>query len=130
MADICPISKGQLRTLDKLKKLDSLHDFYLGGGTAIAHHLKHRISRDLDLFSKHGNIDIEEIHHEIAGSFDDIQIVSVTKVSIHFIDLYCSDFIKWGFTANLGFIRKRMILQASSFTSLQFGYVSEPLFCS
>lgn len=34
---------------------------YLGGGTAIAAHLAHRISRDLDFFFHHGSIDLDDL---------------------------------------------------------------------
>ena len=36
-------------------------DAYLGGGTAIAVHLAHRISRDLDFFFHHESIDLDEL---------------------------------------------------------------------
>lgn len=36
-------------------------DAYLGGGTAIAVHLAHRISRDLDLFFHHESIDLDKL---------------------------------------------------------------------
>ncbi|MDJ0762098.1 MAG: nucleotidyl transferase AbiEii/AbiGii toxin family protein [Myxococcota bacterium] len=62
MADTGPISEAQLRALDKLSKIESLQDFYLGGGTAVAYHLGHRTSRDLDLFSNHRTADLELIH--------------------------------------------------------------------
>ena len=36
-------------------------DAYLGGGTAIAVHLQHRVSRDLDFFFHHGSVDLDEL---------------------------------------------------------------------
>jgi nucleotidyltransferase AbiEii toxin of type IV toxin-antitoxin system len=36
-------------------------DAYLGGGTAIAVHLLHRVSRDLDFFFHNGSIDLDEL---------------------------------------------------------------------
>ena len=36
-------------------------DAYLGGGTAIAVHLAHRISRDLDFFFHHESIDLDKL---------------------------------------------------------------------
>lgn len=46
-------------------------DAYLGGGTAIAVHLGHRISRDLDFFFHHHGIDLDELARRLAaaGSF-------------------------------------------------------------
>lgn len=46
------VAQQQLRALDRLKRLKSLSGFYLAGGTAIAFHLGHRRSLDLDLFSR------------------------------------------------------------------------------
>jgi hypothetical protein len=34
---------------------------YLGGGTAIAVHLGHRVSRDLDFFFHHHSIDLDDL---------------------------------------------------------------------
>lgn len=40
-------------------------DAYLGGGTAIAVHLGHRVSRDLDFFFHHDSIDLGELTHRL-----------------------------------------------------------------
>jgi hypothetical protein len=40
----------QLRALDRLKSVRGIDRFYLAGGAAIAVHLRHRISNDLDVF--------------------------------------------------------------------------------
>jgi len=40
---------------------------YLGGGTAIAVHLAHRISRDLDFFFHHQSIDLDELARRLAA---------------------------------------------------------------
>ncbi len=44
---------------------------YLGGGTAVAVHLKHRRSRDLDFFFHHDEVDLERLVDEVdaAGPF-------------------------------------------------------------
>ena len=46
-------------------------DAYLGGGTAIAVHLGHRVSRDLDFFFHHDSIDLDELARRLtaAGPF-------------------------------------------------------------
>lgn len=46
-------------------------DLYLAGGTAVAVHLHHRESRDLDFFYHHGSVDLEEVKRSIseAGTF-------------------------------------------------------------
>ena len=46
-------------------------DAYLGGGTAIAVHLWHWVSRDLDFFFHQGSVDLDELSHRLlsAGPF-------------------------------------------------------------
>jgi hypothetical protein len=46
-------------------------DAYLGGGTAIAVHLAHRVSRDLDFFFHHESIDLDKLARRlsVAGPF-------------------------------------------------------------
>jgi hypothetical protein len=46
-------------------------DAYLGGGTAIAVHLEHRISRDLDFFFHQGSVDLDGLTRRLAtaGAF-------------------------------------------------------------
>jgi Nucleotidyl transferase AbiEii toxin, Type IV TA system len=43
-------------------------DAYLGGGTAIAVHLGHRISRDLDFFFHHGSVDLDELTRRLSAA--------------------------------------------------------------
>jgi hypothetical protein len=40
---------------------------YLGGGTAIAVHLAHRVSRDLDFFFHHTSVDLDELTQRLAA---------------------------------------------------------------
>jgi Nucleotidyl transferase AbiEii toxin, Type IV TA system len=42
-------------------------DAYLGGGTAIAVHLAHRVSRDLDFFFHHESIDLDKLARRLDG---------------------------------------------------------------
>jgi hypothetical protein len=43
-------------------------DAYLGGGTAIAVHLGHRVSRDLDFFFHHGSVDLDELARRLSAA--------------------------------------------------------------
>lgn len=43
-------------------------DAYLGGGTAIAVHLGHRISRDLDFFFHHGSVDLDKLARRLSAA--------------------------------------------------------------
>jgi len=51
MAKTTHLAKEQLRALDRLRELPGIDGFYLAGASAIAWHLGHRRSVDLDLFS-------------------------------------------------------------------------------
>jgi hypothetical protein len=42
-------------------------DAYLGGGTAIAVHLTHRVSRDLDFFFHHESIDLDKLTRRLTA---------------------------------------------------------------
>jgi Nucleotidyl transferase AbiEii toxin, Type IV TA system len=52
MGDPTGLSDDQRSTLDRLSALPVMRDFYLAGGSALAIHLAHRRSLDLDFFSK------------------------------------------------------------------------------
>ena len=56
---------------------------YLGGGTAIAVHLSHRVSRDLDFFFHHNSVDLDELTKELsaAGPFA-VTVASYATTSI------------------------------------------------
>ena len=43
-------------------------DAYLGGGTAIAVHLEHRTSRDLDFFFHHHSVDLDEMARKLSAA--------------------------------------------------------------
>ncbi len=61
MAKTAHLAKEQLRALDRLKQLPGIDRFYLAGATAIAWHLGHRRSLDLDLFSLSGRAPLQLI---------------------------------------------------------------------
>lgn len=55
----------QLRALDRLRNEPAFEGLCLVGGTAIAAHLGHRRSLDLDLFSHGGAIDLESVRRRL-----------------------------------------------------------------
>jgi hypothetical protein len=61
------LAKEQLRTLGRLRKLPHVEDFYLAGASAIAWHLGHRRSLDLDLFSFGRRAPLRKIQREAAA---------------------------------------------------------------
>jgi hypothetical protein len=72
----------QLRTLDRLTPLARQHDLYLAGGTAVAIHLGHRVSRDLDLFGRKPNLELELLRADIVR-YGDAEVVSMTDATLH-----------------------------------------------
>lgn len=75
------LAPGQRRALAQLKGLRALRGFYLAGGSAVAIHLRHRRSDDLDLFSVQRDVDLEAVAEDIA-SLPSVTIVSATDTAI------------------------------------------------
>lgn len=74
------LAKDQQRALGRLTKIPALRGFYLAGGSAIAWHLGHRRSNDLDLFSD-SVVDmgrVERAVKKLAGS----NVLSLSEVTI------------------------------------------------
>jgi hypothetical protein len=61
MAKTTHLAPGQLRALGGLKHAAGFDRFYLAGASAIAFHLGHRRSEDLDFFSKTERVSLERI---------------------------------------------------------------------
>jgi len=99
MLQICAVAPDTLELLKKLQAIPELADTRLVGGTALAFHLGHRLSIDLDLF---GSFDSEIITGLLQlGSFDSFQVVSDSKVLKHYfinqikVDIVKYDRYKW-----------------------------------
>ncbi len=76
------VSPVQRRTLDRLSRLPPLREYYLAGGTAIAAHLGHRRSLDLDLFSRKPGTDLESPRRAIINEFDNAAVVDASDVTV------------------------------------------------
>lgn len=61
---LTPTARAALETLEKAL---AVRPFYLAGGTALALHLGHRLSRDLDLFANVDTLDDQLRHQIVAG---------------------------------------------------------------
>jgi hypothetical protein len=83
MAEPPELPQQQQRALDTLKPLSDQFGLYLAGGTALAFHLKHRASRDLDLFSLSSDLDLEQVRVR-ASTLTTIDVVSVTDAALQF----------------------------------------------
>jgi hypothetical protein len=70
--------------------------FYLAGGSALALHLGHRCSRDLDLFSKAGDADLDALKAAVRAVFDDARTLRQTDASLHLLcDGVPIDFVRY-----------------------------------
>ena len=72
------LAQEQRRTLATLKRLQALDGFYLAGGGAVAYHLQHRCSDDIDLFSLDSNVDLEKLSAELSSALEDAETVRAT----------------------------------------------------
>lgn len=79
------LAKEQRRTLGRLKALLGVDRFYLAGGSAVAVHLDHRRSFDLDLFSSSGDVDLAAISRRAPTVLPDVKILGVTDASIRMV---------------------------------------------
>ena len=99
MLQIRTVAPDTLELLKKLQSIPELADIRLVGGTALAFHLGHRLSIDLDLF---GHFDQETITETLKSkTFDDFTIMVEGKAIKHYIinqvkvDLVKYDIYQW-----------------------------------
>lgn len=82
MGKTAGVAKEQRRALDRLKSVQGIERFYLAGGTAIAVHLRHRTSIDLDLFSTSADVDLSVVAEAIRIVVADLHVLSVTDAAL------------------------------------------------
>lgn len=85
MADTSRLPDPQRRALDRLKAVPTMAEFYLAGGTAIAVHLGHRISRDLGFFSVRPDVDLEAVKEAVRRAFDEAETVAQTDAAVQLL---------------------------------------------
>ena len=78
------IYPGTLELLKKLMAVSVLDNFYLVGGTALALHLGHRISVDLDLFTNL-EFDTQQIIHELGNSISISKVIGEAKNTLNLV---------------------------------------------
>ncbi|MBN2192901.1 MAG: nucleotidyl transferase AbiEii/AbiGii toxin family protein [Polyangiaceae bacterium] len=76
------LAPEQRRALDRLRRIERLRESYLAGGTAVALHLGHRRSLDLDFFSQSSRSDLVEVHRSLAGVFSAVRILGETDQAL------------------------------------------------
>lgn len=82
MADSSLLTPNQLRALARLKAIDALRPFYLAGGTAVAFHLGHRVSRDLDLFGSMRDVDLDSLQRVLTQHLPDLEVLAITDATL------------------------------------------------
>jgi hypothetical protein len=96
MAEPARLAEEQRRALDRLSTRDELAAFYLAGGSAIALHLGHRVSLDLDFFSLQPEVDLEPVAAAAGRVFDRCEVVARTDVTVQLLcDEARIDFVRY-----------------------------------
>lgn len=93
MARTSRLAQKQLRALDRIRALPGIEAFHLAGATAIAWHLGHRRSVDLDLFSESADVDLDRIRlaasrhasFEVVASGDAVLELEVSDVPVDLV---------------------------------------------
>lgn len=81
MARRVELSEEQHRTLGRLRLPSERLGLYLAGGTAIAIHLGHRTSRDLDLFSRAPDLDLERVRSSLV-ELENSEVTSISDATL------------------------------------------------
>jgi hypothetical protein len=79
------LATEQLRALGSLRAVRGIERFYLAGGTAVAVHLHHRQSRDLDLFSLSPDIDLSALAERLSTELPDVKVQSMTDAALRVV---------------------------------------------
>lgn len=90
------LSEEQLRALARLSESTEIGKFYLAGGTAIALHLGHRRSFDLDFFSASGDVDLAQVKSDVQKAFAAVTVVGESNVWMRLLcDGTLIDFVRY-----------------------------------
>lgn len=81
MADVDELEADQRRALDCVAPLTHQLGLYLAGGTALAFHLHHRYSRDVDFFSFQPQLDLEQVRSSLVA-LTDVEVDSMTDATL------------------------------------------------
>lgn len=84
MAKPTTVSAGQRRALARLSELPVVRrDLYLAGGVAVALHLGHRRSLDLDFFSRAPTLDLDQVRAAILHGSRDVEVIARSDAALH-----------------------------------------------
>lgn len=76
------LAPEQQRTLAWLKPLLEKYGLYLAGGGAVAVHVEHRQSLDLDLFSLAPDLELERLRDEVVSTLKDVRVLALTDATL------------------------------------------------
>src|SRR5215813_4742283 len=76
------LAEEQLRTLGRLASLEIKERIYLAGWTAIAFHLEHRASFDIDLFTRSRHENLDALHAALEAGVEQMEVIGRTEVTL------------------------------------------------
>jgi hypothetical protein len=76
------MAPDQRRTLARLSSLIQQHRLYLAGGVAVAWHVRHRRSLDLDLFSRDAQCELDSFRDAVASSVSRVRVAEMTDATL------------------------------------------------
>jgi hypothetical protein len=79
------LAKEQNRALDRLASVVDRRRYYLAGGSAVAWHLGHRQSNDLDLFSNRGNANLDRLRESLGERIPGARMLAASDVALRFL---------------------------------------------
>lgn len=82
MGGTAGLAPEQLTALGRVAALPEARSLYLAGGSAVAFHLGHRRSEDVDLFSMTADLDLEALRQALVARFPGIAIRGATDVTL------------------------------------------------
>lgn len=85
MGESPSLAEEQQRALERLSTVKVLDDYYLAGGSAVAYHLGHRRSRDVDLFSIHDGVELDRVASAVAAAERDTRVLGRTDVALKLV---------------------------------------------
>src|SRR5690242_20081850 len=82
MANASGLADEQLRALARLSAVPSLAGHYLAGGTGVAVHLHHRVSRDLDLFGFTDTPEPGALQRALTAALPDVEVLAISDAAL------------------------------------------------
>lgn len=83
MAGATGLATEQQRALDRLRDAEDLPATYVAGGVAVAFHLSHRTSRDIDRFTFDAAASLDPFRSLARTDPSEVEVTSGTDVALH-----------------------------------------------